>query len=226
MYKKIKEIDIEEIKIAIKETKSKRAALRYLGCNDANGNELILLGKIANENCIDVGYFSYSFDFSKISDVIEKSYGFLDIAKNLGIVDKSTKKISSRLISKIKNHIENEKIDISHFRYQNGSRFSKTDDEVFCKNGDISTDTVKKRFLKKVDYVCQECNISHWNGKKISLQMDHIDGDCCNHLFSNLRLLCPNCHSQTDTFARKNRKVVYDGYQRSKSQKTIDTQNK
>lgn len=220
MYKKIKDISVEDIKVAISKTKSKRGALRLLGCNDNNGNEMIHLSKIADENGIDMGYFSYSFDFSKISEVINNSYGFLDIAKNLGIVDKNTKKINSRLISKIKSYIESEKMDISHFRYQNGSRFGKTDDEVFCKNGDVSTSTVKKRFLKKVEYKCKECNISQWNGKKISLQMDHIDGDCCNHLLSNLRLLCPNCHSQTETFARKNRKVVYSGYQSSKS---IDT---
>jgi hypothetical protein len=49
--------------------------------------------------------------------------------------------------------------------------------------------------------VCDECEQGKlWNGKSLALQLDHIDGDSSNVL-ENLRLLCPNCHSQTDTFA-------------------------
>lgn len=221
MHKKIKEIDIKDIKIAIKETKSKRAALRYLGCNDANGNELTLLRKIANENGCIMGHHTLSFDLSKIKTVLDKSYGFTDVAKNLGLIKSDAEKISSRLVKKISVYIEENNLDISHFRYKRGSNFSKSDEEVFCNSSTVSSSTVKKRFLKLVDYKCQKCNISEWNGDPISLQMDHIDGNSHNHLFSNLRLLCPNCHSQTETFSRRNRKIMYSGYQQSKM---IDTQ--
>jgi hypothetical protein len=43
-----------------------------------------------------------------------------------------------------------------------------------------------------------------WNGKKLVLQVDHIDGDPLNNRIENLRFLCPNCHSQTDNFGAKN----------------------
>ena len=39
-----------------------------------------------------------------------------------------------------------------------------------------------------------------FGNKKLSLQLDHIDGDSDNNKLHNLRLLCPNCHSQTSTF--------------------------
>lgn len=52
---------------------------------------------------------------------------------------------------------------------------------------------------------CQECGITEHNGKPIKCQVDHIDGNSTNNLLSNLRLLCPNCHSQTDTFAGRNK---------------------
>lgn len=52
---------------------------------------------------------------------------------------------------------------------------------------------------------CSCCKITEWNGKSIALELDHIDGVRSNHRLENLRLLCPNCHSQTDTFRSKNR---------------------
>lgn len=45
------------------------------------------------------------------------------------------------------------------------------------------------------------------NGLPLSLQLDHIDGDPHNNRWDNLRLLCPNCHTQTDTYGFKNEKV-------------------
>lgn len=53
------------------------------------------------------------------------------------------------------------------------------------------------------EYKCEGCGIVDWNGKPISLQLDHIDGCPTNHLLENLRLLCPNCHSQTPTYGSK-----------------------
>ena len=55
--------------------------------------------------------------------------------------------------------------------------------------------------LKKNE--CEECFISEWNGKSIECELDHKDGDRSNHLFDNLQILCPNCHSQTETFRFK-----------------------
>ncbi len=54
-------------------------------------------------------------------------------------------------------------------------------------------------------YKCACCGISEWQGKEIVLQVDHINGDATNDMPNNLRLLCPNCHTQTDTFAGKNK---------------------
>jgi len=64
---------------------------------------------------------------------------------------------------------------------------------------------LKNRLLKEnvIDYKCVSCGISEYNNKPISLELDHIDGNSNNHQLSNLRLLCPNCHSQTETFRFK-----------------------
>lgn len=51
---------------------------------------------------------------------------------------------------------------------------------------------------------CECCGISEWNGLKINCELDHINGNSRDHRLENLRILCPNCHSQTDTFRAKN----------------------
>lgn len=50
---------------------------------------------------------------------------------------------------------------------------------------------------------CEICGVGSWNGKPLECELDHIDGDSTNHVLSNLRILCPNCHSQTPTFRFK-----------------------
>lgn len=53
--------------------------------------------------------------------------------------------------------------------------------------------------------ICEVCGISEWNGNLLSMQLDHIDGNPHNHLLKNLRMICPNCHSQTETYCGKNK---------------------
>jgi len=59
------------------------------------------------------------------------------------------------------------------------------------------------------EYKCNICNLTVWNNKPIVLELDHIDGDKKNNTLSNLRLVCPNCHSQTPTFRGRNRNKQY-----------------
>lgn len=50
------------------------------------------------------------------------------------------------------------------------------------------------------------CGIGNeWNGKPLTLQLDHINGDHSDNRLENLRILCPNCHSQTSTWGMKSR---------------------
>ena len=51
---------------------------------------------------------------------------------------------------------------------------------------------------------CEVCGITEWFGEKLSFELDHIDGDRTNHKLENIRIICPNCHSQTETYRGKN----------------------
>ena len=70
----------------------------------------------------------------------------------------------------------------------------------------MQTGCVKRILLSEniIENKCEECGISEWQGKKLVCHLDHINGDCHDHRLDNLRMLCPNCHSQTETYAGKN----------------------
>lgn len=73
--------------------------------------------------------------------------------------------------------------------------------------------SVKNVILKEnlIKYECSGCGLGdEWNGRKISLHLDHINGVSGDHRLENLRFLCPNCHSQTKNYAGRN-KIVYAG---------------
>jgi hypothetical protein len=65
--------------------------------------------------------------------------------------------------------------------------------------------TLRKVLSKLNGYTCDVCGISEHNGKPIILQVDHTDGNAGDNSLSNLRLICPNCHSQSETFSGRNK---------------------
>ena len=50
---------------------------------------------------------------------------------------------------------------------------------------------------------CDKCNIKEWQGNPLNMQLEHKDGNPHNHKLENLEFLCPNCHSQTETYCGK-----------------------
>ena len=72
---------------------------------------------------------------------------------------------------------------------------------------------VKRRIIREnlLPYKCNECGMDEWKGQKLSLHLDHINGNGWDHKLENLRFLCPNCHSLTENYTGKNIKNKYPG---------------
>lgn len=84
-------------------------------------------------------------------------------------------------------------------------RWKQTGD-TNCKVSSTIRGCIREYILQKQEYKCNICGITNkWNGKVLNFVLDHIDGDASNNVEANLRLVCPNCDSQLDTFKSKNK---------------------
>lgn len=112
-----------------------------------------------------------------------------------------------------KKYIKNLNLSTSHFndehRIKKGAKTRKKDIKDFLTensshiNYHLKRRLIKEKLLKNVCCKCGQKPI--WKKKKLVLQLDHIDRNRKNFKIENLRLLCPNCHSQTKTFCRQNK---------------------
>jgi hypothetical protein len=75
------------------------------------------------------------------------------------------------------------------------------------KHPEYQTNKLRKRLFNEgyKEKKCEVCDITEWNGKELSFQLEHIDGNSYNHSLNNLMIICPNCHSQTDTYCGRNK---------------------
>lgn len=76
---------------------------------------------------------------------------------------------------------------------------------MFLEGKVICRKTLKHHMLKTQPSECEICKLAEWRGDTLPLELDHIDGDAGNNMPSNLRIICPNCHSITPTWKGYNK---------------------
>lgn len=154
----------------------------------------------------------YDWSELKVRDAVAKANCWFECLELLSIPKRGCN------YRTLKSKIAEYGIDTSHFDYNyakthNGLHYTRhnrnrTDAEIFSYSSRIRTDNLKKEYIRRVQGgipICEECGITEWNGKPLVFHIHHIDGDHKNNVVSNLKLLCPNCHSQTDNYSNKKR---------------------
>jgi Zn finger protein HypA/HybF involved in hydrogenase expression len=137
----------------------------------------------------------------QLESAMNGAHSMAEIVRRLGLNK------SSGTYNKVQKMLDHYDIKISYIkRARNTKKYLL--EEIFCKNSTYDRTTLRNRIIKEgiLEYKCQMCKISNWNDKALSLQLDHINGIRNDNRLENLQFLCPNCHSQCETWGSKNRK--------------------
>ena len=143
-----------------------------------------------------------TYSDQEFTEIVKKSLNFKDCLRTLGYSSDS-----GASTKRLKQKIKQLNIDISHFTCNNNeNKVERTKENVFCKNSTCSQSTLRKWYKKEnIEYICTICGQKpEWNGKPLTLILDHIDGDNKNDQLDNLRWVCPNCNMQLDTTNARN----------------------
>jgi len=155
----------------------------------------------------------WTIDKAELEVIVAQSTTIAEILRKLEIytVGSNRNSLMRRIIQdKISvDHIPTG-IDSNKGRKFGPSKQALSDDIVFVANSQTTRAVVRKKVIKRnlIPYECSECGQQNiWKGKSLSLVLDHINGIPNDHRLENLRFLCPNCNSQTDTFCGRNQKM-------------------
>lgn len=150
----------------------------------------------------------YSVPEQEFKDLVSQSFTYSEILVKLELC--SNGGTSSKLLKK---RIKELELSVDHFKSRNEYAKKQSLETILCENSSYSNiSRLKIRLVNEgyLKYKCVSCdNTGEWNGKPLSLQLDHVNGINDDNRIENLRFLCPNCHSQTETYAGKN-KTTYD----------------
>ena len=109
--------------------------------------------------------------------------------------------------SVIRNYCKENNISLDHFTGVNKNAIKRTPENTFIENSSATQSTLRKMYINGnySPYICSICGQEpFWNGKDLTLTLDHINGINTDDRLENLRWVCPNCDRQLDTFGSKN----------------------
>lgn len=143
----------------------------------------------------------------ELRDIVASSRTLQEVLIKLGYSS-----VSGANRKTVQSRIDKYGISTEHFTKGVSNGVPRTPENVFVKDSTASQATLRRKFIQGeyVPYKCSICGLGpEWNGKPLTLTLDHIDGDNKNDVLENLRWVCPNCDRQLDTFGSKNRRIMY-----------------
>ena len=213
----------DELRMAVVASTSMRQVLERLGYGGSGGAWTAAKAQILDLG-LDTSHFSLQKPRLARPKEVHKgrrSWSDLDLRNAVeesrsiaGVIRALNLKVGGSVYPMIQQRIRELDLDTSHFTGRGWSKGQSVTcspgrplDEILVENSTYtSTATLKKRLVKEglLPPRCGVCGLTEWRGSAISLQLDHINGRRSDNRLENLRLLCPNCHSQTETWCGRN----------------------
>lgn len=155
------------------------------------------------------GSISDRWKESNVVPIVKDSRSYSQALRKLGVNE-----YAGGNQKQLKKYINKYDLSTKHFdhlpskKMRNANRTKIPLDEILVEKSTYHSGRLKKRLIRKglLTEKCYECEITEWNGKPLTIQLDHINGVNNDHRLENLRMLCPNCHSQTPTFVGRHNK--------------------
>lgn len=165
----------------------------------------------------------YKLSDEQFVELLKKSSTISEVLFKLGYTTKG----NSWGYSQIKRRMTDLNLDYSIFKgksYLANKKPDKISEQDILRENCKHQRTVLRRYVIKNDlipYKCAICGCTEWQGKTLSLELDHINGINNDNRLENLRFLCPNCHSQTSTYGSRNQQLNESKYDISDELRTM-----
>ncbi|MGW3270989.1 HNH endonuclease signature motif containing protein [Streptomyces kronopolitis] len=207
----------ERLEEAAASSRTLPEALRKLGVDPTGASRRYLRGRMRSLG-VDTSHFAREgtrWTKERLEEAVAPSTNMCEVLRRLGLdpVGGQHTHISRR--------IRNLGIDTSHFspvgRRKTGARRRRSPEELLVHAENPGRRTPSGRLKAAMlalgaDERCALCRTGPvWRDRPLPLEVDHIDGDWRNNCRENLRFLCPNCHSATDTYRGRNKGIRTPG---------------
>lgn len=141
----------------------------------------------------------------EFANLIKRCFSFKEALAFFGMENKGQN------FRTLRKRILEDNIDYSHFKKPKDYlvRIPTPIEKLLVENSDFNRTHLKEKLFKaglirNECYICKQPPI--WQGKPLTLQLDHINGISNDNRIENLRILCPHCHSQTETYAGRSKR--------------------
>ena len=151
-----------------------------------------------------------SYSKEELENIIKSSYSYKEVLEKLGYYSHSGSSYKM-----LQDRIQKYNIDISHFVKK--KKIVRNEENIFIKDSTVSQHCLRNWYLKGkyTEYKCSICGQEpFWQGKPLTLILDHINGKNHDNRLENLRWVCPNCNQQLDTTNGKNIKRLKEEYEK------------
>lgn len=167
-------------------------AIQSCGCKTIEANKL--RGSTGTSLMADISDETFAI-------IVQSSSSYADVVRSCGYNN-----VSGGSTKIVKERIQRQGLQVDHFTRKGLE--ARTPENVFVENSTACQAVLRRLYTegKYTEYKCAICGQEpFWNGKELTLTLDHINGKNHDDRLENLRWVCPNCDRQLDTFAGKNR---------------------